>query len=160
MRYFIGILVQVSGIFTIVTLGLTCVGVGFNHSLLIGLLAAVLNVIPYLGPVIGAALGMTLGIITHLNLDLYSELMPLALLMLMVFVIAQLVDNFIFQPFIYSSSVNAHPLEIFLVIMVAGSLAGIPGMIFAIPSYTVLRVFAKEFFNKIKVVKKLTRKIE
>ena len=65
----------------------------------------------------------------------------------------------LFQPLIYSSSVNAHPLEIFLVIMIAGSLAGIPGMIIAIPLYTVIRVFAKEFFNKFKVVKKLTKKI-
>ena len=86
--------------------------------------------------------------------------MPLIGYMILVFVIVQIIDNVIFQPFIYSSSVNAHPMEILLIIMIAGSLAGIPGMILAIPSYTVLRVFAKEFFNKFKVVKKLTEKIE
>ena len=53
----------------------------------------------------------------------------------------------------------AHPLEIFLVILIAGSLAGILGMLLAIPSYTVLRVFAKEFFSQFRLVRKLTEKI-
>ncbi len=160
VRYFLGILFQMTGIFTIVTLGLTICGVGFSHSILIGLIAASLNVIPYLGPVMGAAIGIILGVATHLQLDFASELVPLMGKMILVFGAAQLTDNFVFQPFIFSNSVNAHPLEIFLVIMIAGSIAGIPGMVLAIPAYTVLRVFAKEFFNKFKVVKKLTSKIE
>ncbi|MBN1119161.1 MAG: AI-2E family transporter [Bacteroidales bacterium] len=160
VRYFIGILIQVTGIFTIVTCGLTIFGVGFSHSILIGLIAATLNIIPYLGPVLGGVIGIILGIATHLDLDFYSQLLPLIGKMSIVFVAAQLTDNFVFQPFIFSNSVNAHPLEIFLVIMIAGSTAGIPGMILAVPIYTILRVFAKEFFNKFKVVKKLTRKIE
>jgi predicted PurR-regulated permease PerM len=68
-------------------------------------------------------------------------------------------DNIFFQPLIFSSSVKAHPLEIFLVILIAGTLAGITGMILAIPTYTVIRVFAKEFLNKFRVVQKLTRNI-
>jgi predicted PurR-regulated permease PerM len=160
VRYFVGILFQITGIFTIVTLGLTICGVGFSHSILIGLIAASLNVIPYLGPVMGAAIGIILGIATHLHLEFASELVPLLGKMVIVFTVAQLTDNFVFQPFIFSNRVNAHPLEIFLVILIAGSLAGIPGMVLAIPGYTVLRVFAKEFFNKFKVVKKLTSKIE
>ena len=54
---------------------------------------------------------------------------------------------------------KAHPLEIFIVILIAGSLAGIVGMLLAIPSYTVLRVFAKEFFSQFRLVQKLTEKI-
>jgi predicted PurR-regulated permease PerM len=72
------------------------------------------------------------------------------------FSITHLVDVFIFQPYIYSNSVKAHPLEIFLVILIAGNVAGIVGMLIAIPTYTVLRVFAKEFFSNFKVVQKLT----
>jgi predicted PurR-regulated permease PerM len=56
--------------------------------------------------------------------------------------------------------VKAHPLEIFFVIIMGGSLAGIPGMLVAIPVYTVLRVIAKEFFQKFRVVQKLTAKID
>jgi predicted PurR-regulated permease PerM len=77
-----------------------------------------------------------------------------------VFLVVHLIDNFLYQPFVFSSSVNAHPLEIFLVIMMAGSLAGVTGMILAIPAYTIIRVFAKEFFNNFRVVEKLTKKIE
>ncbi len=160
MRYFIGILGQITGIFTLVTLGLTLVGVGFSHSLLIGLIAGLLNVIPYLGPLMGGAIGIVLGITTHIELEFYTQLLPLIGKMIGVFLVVQLTDNFIFQPFIFSSSVKSHPLEIFIVILIAGSLAGIPGMILAIPSYVVIRVFAKEFFNKFKVVKKLTKNIQ
>jgi len=159
-RYFIGIIGQITGIIILVTFGLTIVGVGFKHGLLIGFMAGILNVIPYLGPLLGAILGIILGIATHLNMEFYSELLPLIGYVTLVFIIVQTIDNVIFQPFIYSSSVNAHPMEILLIIMIAGSLAGIAGMILAIPSYTVLRVFAKEFFHKFKVVKKLTEKIE
>lgn len=159
IRYFLGILGQITGIFTLVTIGLTIIGLDFGLSLLIGLIAAVLNVIPYIGPIIGSSIGVLIGIATHLELNFYSELLPLIGLMVLVFVIVQLIDNLLFQPLIFSNSVNAHPLEIFLVILIAGSLAGIAGMILAIPAYTVIRVFAKEFFNNFKVVKKLTKNI-
>ncbi len=160
IRYFIGISFQTLGIFLINTIGLTIIGVGFSHSILIGLVAGTLNIIPYLGPLLGGGIGILIGIATHLQLDFYTELLPLTGLMLIVIIIAQLTDNFIFQPFIFSSSVYAHPLEIFIVILVAASIGGIIGMIVAIPLYTIVRVFAKEFFNKFKVVKKLTKKIE
>jgi len=116
-------------------------------------------VIPYVGPIAGAVLGISMGVITHLSMDFSSQLLPLMIYMLLVFISVQIIDNVVFQPIIYSSSVHAHPLEIFIVLLVAGSLGGIIGMILAIPGYTVLRVFAKEFFNNFKVVKKLTENI-
>jgi len=70
--------------------------------------------------------------------------------------IVQFIDNMIFQTIIYSNSIKAHPLEIFFVTMIAGSLAGIPGMILGIPAYTVLRVIASEFLSEFKVIKSLT----
>ncbi|MFC2096301.1 AI-2E family transporter [Bacteroidota bacterium] len=158
-RYFVGIIVQVSGIIILVSLGLTIIGIGFSDALVIGLVVGLFNVIPYLGPVIGAILGLVLGLATNLDLPFYSDLLPLLGYMSIVFIIVQVVDNVVFQPFIYSSSVNAHPLEIFLVIMCAANLFGITGMIMAIPAYTILRVIAKEFFNNLKLVKKLTEKI-
>lgn len=158
-RYFVGILLQLTGILILVTLGMTIVGVGFRHGLVIGLVAAILNLIPYLGPWIGAALGIILGVATHLDMDFATQLLPLIGYMMLVFIITQLTDNTVFQPVIFGTSVYAHPIEIFIVIMMAGSLAGIAGMILAIPAYTVIRVFAKEFFNNFRVVQKLTEKI-
>ena len=158
-RYFIGILIEILLIIILVTIGLTIVGIGFNHAIVIGLLAGLLNVIPYIGPYIGAFFGIIIGVGLNFNLDFSTQLLPLILYMALVFAIVQIIDNILFQPLIYSSSVKAHPLEIFLVILMAGSLAGIPGMILAIPSYTVIRVIAKEFFSRYKVVKKLTKNI-
>jgi predicted PurR-regulated permease PerM len=158
-RYFVGILLQMTGILTLVTVGMTIVGVGFRQGLVIGLVAAVLNIIPYLGPWMGAALGIVLGVASHLHLDLATQLLPMMGYMMLVFVITQVTDNTVFQPVIFGTSVYAHPIEIFIIIMMAGSLAGIVGMILAIPTYTVIRVFAKEFFNNFRVVQKLTEKI-
>jgi len=159
-RYFIGILLQVSSITVLVTLGMVIVGLKFQLAAVIGLTAGIFNVIPYLGPLFGAFIGLLLGIANHLNLEFYSELLPLLGYMAIVFVVVQVIDNVVFQPFIYGTSVKAHPLEIFLVIIIAGSLAGIPGMILAIPGYTVIRVFAREFLDRFKLVKKLTEKID
>jgi len=157
-RYFIGICLQLTGILLLVTLGMTIVGLGFKKSLLIGLTAALLNVIPYLGPLIGSSLGIFLGVAFNINME-FAVLLPLIGYMALVFLSVQAIDNVLFQPLIFSSSVNAHPLEIFIVILMAGSIGGVVGMIVAIPAYTIIRVFAKEFFNNFRVVKKLTEKM-
>lgn len=159
MRYFIGILLQITFIIILITIGMLIVGIKFNNALVIGLLVGVFNVIPYIGPVIGATLGIFIGIVTHLEMAFYVEMLPMLGYMLIVFACVQLIDNMVFQPLIYASSVHAHPMEIFLVLMIAGSTAGIVGMFLAIPAYTVIRVFAKEFFNNFKLVKRLTEKI-
>ena len=158
-RYFIGILIQSLCIMTLDTLGLMIVGLKFNTAIVIGLVAGILNVIPYVGPLTGAIMGVVIGVATNLNLDFSTQIIPMIGYILLVFVVTRIIDDVLFQPLIFSSSVNAHPLEIFIVILIAGSIAGILGMLLAIPAYTVIRVFAKEFFNKFRVVEKLTRKI-
>ena len=65
-----------------------------------------------------------------------------------------MIDVFIFQPYIYSNSVKAHPLEIFLIILIGGNIAGVVGMLIAIPVYTAIRVFAVEFFSEMEFVKR------
>lgn len=159
VRYFIGMSVDVFLVITLVTIGLTLVGISFNQALIIGLFAGIFNVIPYIGPILAMIFGVTISFVTNLDLNFYNELVPLIMYVLSVFIIVQIIDGAVFQPYIYSNSVNAHPLEIFLVILTAGSIGGIVGMIFAIPSYTVLRVVAKEFFYRLKIVQKLTENI-
>lgn len=158
-RYFIGLILEIFFMMTLITIGLLIVGLDFSLALLIGLLAGLLNVIPYLGPWIGATIGILLSLAANLNLDFYTELLPMIFYIILVFLTAQLTDNILFQPIIYSKSVKAHPLEIFIVIIMAGSIAGIVGMMLAIPSYTVLRVIAKEFFGQAKIVQKITQNI-
>lgn len=159
MRYFIGICIEILAVMAAITIGMSIVGLGFKYALVIGLVIGLLNVIPYLGPWIGSIIGIIIGIANNLDLDYRTDLLPMIGFMLLVILIVQILDNNLLQPLIFSSSVKAHPLEIFLVIMIAGTLAGIPGMILAVPAYTVIRVFAKEFFNKFRVVKKITENI-
>jgi len=158
-RYIIGIILEVILIMLLITVGLCLVGIAFQHAIICGLVSGVLNVIPYVGPWIGAAFSLIIGIATNIQLPFQSNLLPLIGFMVLVFATVQTIDNILFQPLIYSSSVNAHPLEIFLVIMMAGSMAGVGGMILAIPSYTVIRVIAKEFLSSFKVVQKITKNI-
>ena len=150
-RYFIGLAAQVAIITTVITSGLLILGV--PNAFLIGFLAGLLNLIPYVGPIIGAALGLGIILTTHLQLETVWALVGKAGI---VFLAAQLVDNLFTQPVIFAGSVKAHPLEIFLLISIAGSLAGIPGMMLAIPAYSLFRVVAKEFLSGFKVVQSLT----
>jgi predicted PurR-regulated permease PerM len=159
-RYFIGLIFEVFMVMLLDTLGLTIVGVKFEHAVVIGLFCGTFNVIPYLGPWMGATLGLLIGAALHINADFMSVTLPLLGWMTLVFVLVQVIDNVLFQPLIYSSSVKAHPLEIFLVILAAGSMAGILGMILAIPVYTIVRVIAKEFFENMKLVQKMTRNLD
>ncbi len=158
-RYFIGLILEVLMVMLLDTLGLTIVGIEFHHAVVIGLFCGLFNVIPYLGPWMGAFVGLLIGTAINLDADFMSYTLPLLGWMTLVFISVQVIDNILFQPLIYSSSVKAHPLEIFLVILAAGSMAGIIGMILAIPSYTILRVIAKEFFDNMKLVKKLTESL-
>lgn len=159
-RYFIGIICQVTGIIILVTIGLSIVGLRFDRALLIGLTVGIFNVIPYIGPIIGEVIGLLLGIAPNLGLDFYSEILPLMGYMMLVFIIVQIIDNVLFQPLIFGTSVKAHPLEVFLVIIITATLFGPFTMILAIPAYTVIRVFGKEFFHRYKLVKKLTEHID
>lgn len=159
-RYFIGIVFEVFMVMLLDTIGLSIVGLQFEHAVVIGLFCGILNVIPYLGPWMGASIGLLIGAALHINADFMAETLPLLGWMTLVFALVQVADNVLFQPLIYSSSVKAHPLEIFLVILAAGSMAGIVGMILAIPVYTILRVIAKEFFENMKLVQKMTRNLE
>ena len=160
IRYFTGISMEMICITILNTLGLHFIcGVSFQMSVVLAFLSGILNVIPYIGPLTAGAFGTIMGIISFYSAGADPALGALTLKLIATFAITHLIDVFIFQPYIYSNSVKAHPLEIFLVILIAGNVAGIVGMLIAIPAYTVLRVFAKEFFSKFKVVQKLTDKM-
>lgn len=157
-RYFGGIILQVSIITLFVWIALSVLGV--KNALLIGLFAALINVIPYIGPMIGAGFAVFLTISSNLDLSFYEEMWPLILRVIGVFAAMQLLDNFVLQPFIFSKSVLAHPLEIFIIILMGAQINGIVGMVLAIPAYTVIRVVAKNFLSEFRIVKKLTKSME
>jgi predicted PurR-regulated permease PerM len=153
-RYFIGILIQVTTITILVSTALAIVGI--KNALLIGFFAAIINLIPYIGPIIGATFGVILTISSNLDVDFYTVMFPMIIKVVAVFAGMQLIDNFVLQPFIYGTSAKAHPLEIFIVILVAAEIGGIPGMVIAIPVYIVIRVVSRAFLYRFKIVQKLT----
>ncbi|MGB8490040.1 MAG: AI-2E family transporter, partial [Bacteroidales bacterium] len=159
-RYFIGILIQSTCIMIMIDIGMTIVGIDFQQALVMGLILGILNVIPYVGPWIGLLIAITMGVASHINQDFSTVVVPLIYYMIIVEAITHLTDNVVFQPVIFSNSVKAHPLEIFVVVLAAGFAAGIPGMILGIPAYTVLRVLAREFFYGFKTVQKITSSLE
>ena len=157
-RYFGGIVIQVTIITLFVSILLGILGI--KNALLIGFFAALINVIPYVGPLIGATFGVIITISSNLDLEFYTEMLPMLLKVLVVFGSMQMLDNFLLQPWIFSNSVMAHPLEIFIIILMGAQINGIIGMVLAIPVYTVLRVIARVFLSEFRIVKKITDRMD
>jgi predicted PurR-regulated permease PerM len=155
-RYLIGIVIQSTCIMILIDIGMTIIGIDFQQALVMGLILGILNVIPYVGPWLGLFIAIIMGVASHINQDFSTVVIPMIYYMIIVEAITHLIDNVVFQPIIFSNSVKAHPLEIFVVVLTAGFAAGIPGMLLGIPTYTVLRVFAREFFYGFKAVQKIT----
>ncbi len=156
-RYFIGLIIQLTIICILYLIVLLIFGV--ENSFVIAFLCAILNIIPYIGPLIGSVLAGVLTMLSNINNDFQTETLPTTLYVIIGFCVVQVIDNNISSPIIFSKSVNSHPLEIFLVILIIGTLFGITGMIIAIPLYTILKIIGKEFFPENKVVKVLTKNI-
>lgn len=159
-RYFGGLLIEVLGVATLNFLGLWLIAkIGFYPAIGIAFMAGLLNVIPYVGPWIGAAIGVVLGLVLKFSsaaaLGVFPNFWVILITLVAIFAVTQMVDNFFFQPFIYSTSIKSTPLEIFIVLLMAGHVGGILGMLVAIPTYTVIRVVAARFLKGLKPVKRL-----
>ncbi|RZS90753.1 AI-2E family transporter [Aquimarina brevivitae] len=156
-RYFVGLLLQITIIFVLYTILLLVFGI--KNAIAIALIAAIFNIIPYIGPLAGGLFIVVLVTTSNLGMDFSTFILPKLIYIVVGYMFVQLIDNFINQPVIFGNSVRSHPLEIFLIIIIGGLLFGIGGMIVAIPTYTALKVIAKEFLSEYKVVKKLTKDI-
>ena len=162
-RYFVGIIIEVFGVMLLDFLGLwLIVRIGVNSAIGIAFIAGILNVIPYVGPFIGEVLGVVLCVILKYGagVGLNVNIWLFALIVFAVMLATQMVDSMIYQPVIYSTSIKANPLEIFIVLLIAGSIGGAIGLLVAIPTYTVIRVIASRFFSNFKPVRRLIPDIE
>ena len=159
-RYFIGVLIEIAGVALVNFIGLMFIArLGFNASIGIAFLTGITNIIPYVGPLMGGVMGTILGLVIK-----YSSATPIGLdvnfwiftgILIAIFCFAQLMDNFLYQPVIYSTSIKSKPLEIFIVLLIVGHMGGPLAMIVAIPCYTVVRVIAFRFFRHIKAIRRL-----
>lgn len=159
-RYFIGVLLEIVGVAVVNFIGLWLIArLGVNAALGIAFMTGIFNIIPYVGPLLGGALGTALGLIIK-----YTSASPIGLdvnfwiftiILIAIFCFTQLIDNFLYQPVIYSTSIMAKPLEIFIVLLIVGHMGGPLAMIIAIPCYTVVRVIAFRFFGHVKAIRRL-----
>lgn len=156
-RYFVGLVFQILILFVIYTIVLLLFGI--KNAIVIAFLCALLNLVPYVGPIVSGFLMLLLTMSSNLGESFSDIILPKTIYVMIGFIIAQLVDNFFSQPFIFSKSVKSHPLEIFLIIIIASIVFGIVGMIVAIPTYTAIKVILKEFLSEYQVVKKLTKNL-
>ena len=155
-RYFTGLLFESLILMTVISVVLMLFGLAVEDACFIGVIMGVMNVVPYAGPVMGGIASIFVGIVAPIEGCTIGYTLAVIVGTLLT---VKGIDDFVIQPTLYSERVNAHPLEVFIVILLAGSAGGILGMLLAIPSYTVLRVFAKEFFSQYTLVKNLTKDI-
>lgn len=148
INYFSGLLIQFLSVSTLASIGMWIVGV--DYPLLMGLLFGFLNLVPYVGPLLAAAIGVVIAVSTNLYLDVYTALLPLVVKVLAVYATVQFIDNWFLSNYIFSKSMEAHPLEIFIVILVSATIGGVVGMMVAIPAYSVLRIVVREFLRNIR----------
>ena len=159
-RYFTGLFCEVLGVALVNFLGMFIIArLGFKYSIGIAFITGIFNVIPYVGPMIGGIIGVVLALtvkyVCAASLGAAVSFPVFVAMLVAIFVVTQMIDNYLFQPFIYSNSIKAHPLEIFLVFLAAGQMGGMLGMLVAIPAYTVARVFALKFLGNFKPVRRL-----
>jgi predicted PurR-regulated permease PerM len=145
-RYFRALFLQSLSIATIATVLLTVVGL--NYAFAVGIFAGLANTIPYFGPVIGLIAGAIVGISQTGDFGLFPGI-------LVAMAITQMTDNLLLQPLIFSRAARAHPLVILFVVLIGAQLAGIIGMLVAIPLTTTLAVVGREVLWSMRTFKSL-----
>jgi len=147
VRYFSGVIID--NIIVGVAIGLACYFFKVPNALLIGFLVGVFNIIPYIGPFLAMGLGLAISITSLLPTEPSAEVLTMLFWkMAIIFAVIKGIDTFALTPIIFGKSIQVHPVEIFIVILLAGYLGGITGMIFAVPAYSMIRIVVKEFFGR------------
>ena len=111
--------------------------IGLPYGVTIGMIAGLLTIIPYIGSIIGLTPALIIGFVTNPTLALHVFL---------VFVIEQLIESRVLQPLILGSSLKMHPVTILIILLAAGKMFGLVGLLIAVPVYAVVKVFITHFF--------------
>jgi predicted PurR-regulated permease PerM len=117
--------------------------IGVPNALPLGLISGLGHLVPYFGPILG---GIPAIIITVIQYGDFSHVPSVILMILIVYAI----DNGLVQPYVYSKSVDMHPLIIILLILIGSQLFGVLGMLLAIPTATVIKTLTKEMYFALK----------
>ncbi len=146
-RYFVGLLIKTVIMTFLLYIGFVLLGV--KGALLMALIGGITNIIPYLGPFIGWGIVCVFSITNGIGNEMYADILPMLIKISLTFIASNAVDNMVLGPVIYSQSIKAHPVEVFVVTILGGRIGGIAGMILGIPIYTILRIAVIEIYNYI-----------
>jgi len=113
--------------------------IGVDYPILIGTVAGIANLVPYLGPVVGAVPAF---LVSLTQFGDFRMLVPIIVLSVAI----QAIDNIVVQPLCFAKTVDMHPLTVILVLLVGNELMGVAGMLVAIPIATVLKVSIVETY--------------
>lgn len=116
--------------------------IGLRDYIVVGTIAGVANVIPYLGPLIGIVAGTVSVILQYSTLG-WATILPV----IAVFLVVQLMDNVFVQPIVVARSVNLHPLVVIFVVLVGSQMFGAMGMLLAVPMTAVIKVSVQTVYE-------------
>jgi predicted PurR-regulated permease PerM len=112
--------------------------IGQQYALLLGCFAGICNIIPYVGPYIG--------IMPSIFVALSDSVGKLLWVIIVVIIVQQLDGNLVY-PNVIGKTLNIHPLTIIIILLAAGNIAGLMGMILAIPLYAVIKVVVQYMYS-------------
>lgn len=130
-KYLIGrlILMGILAVFYAVGLGLS----GVENYILIGIIASLLTIIPWIGNIIGLAMAMAFGYLTSGDLNILWGI-------ILTFTVSQFLESYVLQPYIVGDKVGLHPFFVILFVMIGGAVWGLIGMVLAIPVMAIFTV--------------------
>jgi predicted PurR-regulated permease PerM len=114
--------------------------IGVHYAILLGIIAGISNLIPYVGPFFGVIPAL---LISLSQCGDFRQAFPIIAVTL---ILVQLLDNIIIQPLCFSSTLDMHPVTVIFVLIIGNSLMGIIGMLLAIPIATILKTSAVETY--------------
>lgn len=114
--------------------------VGLKLALLVGIVAGLASIVPYLGPIIGVAAGLLAGWFQ------FGDWLPLVFIAA-VFIVGQLLESFIFTPMLVGDKIGLHPVTVIFAIMAGGQLFGFTGVLIALPVAAVIMVFLRHLHD-------------
>ncbi|RPI01975.1 MAG: AI-2E family transporter [Ignavibacteriae bacterium] len=114
--------------------------IGVNYAILLGIIAGISNLIPYVGPFFGVVPALLI------SLSQYGDFRQAFLILTVPLLLVQVLDNIIIQPLCFSKTVDMHPITVIVVLIIGNSMMGIAGMLLAIPIATILKSSAVESY--------------
>ncbi|MTV81983.1 AI-2E family transporter [Secundilactobacillus folii] len=135
-HYIGGQMIEILFVMTFTSIGFTLIGQ--KYSLLLGIFAGMCNIIPYVGPYIG--------VLPAVIVALGSGLVQVITVLIVTVIVQQVDGNFVY-PNVIGRTLKIHPLTIIVILLVAGNLAGLMGMILGVPLYAVVKVIVEYIYH-------------